>query len=371
MGGRRVAEAEYPFANHTNAEDMGIKLKHFNIAAVFYEDDHVGDARALFNACESPGPGLLVHPTYGAVTVICRSCKIKDDLGQNQGESGADLEFLEFNAIGVFGAIASLFGVSSNNVNTASREDFQRRYRPAATVPPWRQDIVDRAQHFVNLAGTDYVRLLKPTSPAGQWRAALEMQQIVQDDVLAYSADEIDGALTEATVGVATLTEDLEYKAKSFKKLANAATGSTPGLPNGPARESEEALLSRTRVLAAVGMAETAMSATYDYVEQALRALDGVTAVLEDEAKVAYAECNNVLYLALRQYTVNVSKMMYDRAYRLPGSVAVDFVGSVYPLVAAYTIYNDAKRHRELEKRNVLVTADGRFNTVVVGVTPQ
>src|SRR5262245_3127772 len=71
-GGRRTAEAEYPFANHTNAQDMGIRIKVFHLTAVFREDDHVGDARALFAACESPGPGLLVHPTYGGVTVICK-----------------------------------------------------------------------------------------------------------------------------------------------------------------------------------------------------------------------------------------------------------------------------------------------------------
>ena len=47
----------------------------------------------------------------------------------------------------------------------------------------------------------------------------------------------------------------------------------------------------------------------------------------------------------------------------------VNFSGGVHPLVAAYAIYNDAKRHRELEERNI-VDANGRFGPIVSGIAP-
>jgi len=366
-GGRRVAHAEYPFANHTNAEDMGIKLKIFNIKAVFRENDHVGDARALFAACESPGPGILVHPTYGAVNVICNTVKVKDNVEEKQGESEADIEFLEFNSIGIFGAAISLFGVSSINLNNTSRASFQARYRPALISQPWRIDVINRAQSLVNTTATEYGRQLKPTSPVNEWRVLAEMQELAVDDVLAASATNVDNALTEGSFGIVAVTEDLTQRANAFRRIANAAVGSSD-LPVGIATESEEAVLSRTRVVAVIGMAETAMAQTYDHVDAALRALDSLVSIFQDEMKAAYNICDNGLFLALREYSINVSRMMYDRAYRLPSSIAFDFGGSVYPLIAAYVVHSDAKRHREFERRNVLVTADGRFNSVVVAI---
>jgi prophage DNA circulation protein len=367
-GGRRVAEAEYPFANHTNAQDMGIRIKTFHLTAVFREDDHVGDARALFAACESPGPGLLVHPTYGGITVICKTVKVKDNIETDQGQSSADLEFTEYNAVGLFGAIMSLVGVSSSGANAASEAGFTVRYRPIKISNPWKQEVIQKAQDLVSVAETNYTRLLKADSPATYWRASLRMIEVVQDDVVAQSADRVNESLVEATTGISLLTEDVSYKTRAFKAIANAASTASVELPFGIAEDSEEALLSRTRFLAAIGLANVVMAATYDNVTQVFNAMDSVRTLLDDEARAAYDACDNGLFLEIQRYTISFIKLMYDRAYRLPPLIAVDFVGSVYPLVAAYAMYGDAKRHRELERRNLLTTADSRFNSVVVGV---
>ena len=82
--------------------------------------------------------------------------------------------------------------------------------------------------------------------------------------------------------------------------------------------------------------------------------MNSVVAVLEDEAQAAYNLCDNGLYLELRKYIINFKGMMNDLAYRLPGLIAVDFQGGVHPLVAAYVIYKDAKRHRDLGPRNII-----------------
>jgi hypothetical protein len=111
------------------------------------------------------------------------------------------------------------------------------------------------------------------------------------------------------------------------------------------------------------------MARKYSNVQAAIAAIDTVSAVLDDEAKSAYNICDNALYLELQKYIVNFKDMMYDLAYRLPGLITVDFAGGVHPLVAAYVIYNDAKRHRDLEPRNV-IDANGRFGRLVRGTAP-
>ena len=111
------------------------------------------------------------------------------------------------------------------------------------------------------------------------------------------------------------------------------------------------------------------MGRKYAYVDECLAAMDMVLAVLEDEAKAAYDDCDNELFLEIKKYATEFAKMMNDLSYRLPGQVLVNFSGGVHPLVAAYAIYKDAKRHRELEERNI-VDANGRFGPIVSGVAP-
>src|SRR5262245_66687692 len=73
-GGRRGAEGEFPFSEITAYADLGRKIRVYHLTAEFREDNHVKDSQALFRACESPGPVILVHSTLGAVMVACRNC---------------------------------------------------------------------------------------------------------------------------------------------------------------------------------------------------------------------------------------------------------------------------------------------------------
>ena len=194
------------------------------------------------------------------------------------------------------------------------------------------------------------------------------MQEVAEGDTLATSATDVDRALVTGFNTIPVYVDNSAAEYRIMKMLANVA-GDTSVLPLGVSAESEEAVLSRHRVLAAIGMAEAAMGQTYGYVDEALAAKDAVLAVLSDEAQAAYDVCDNPLFLELRKYATQFAQMMDDLTYRLPGLVAVNFMGGVHPLVAAYAIYNDATRHRDLELRN-RVDANGRFDPVVFGVTP-
>ena len=99
----------------------------------FREDDHVWDSHALFSACESPGPGILVHPTRGTVMVACRSIKVSDKLEESAGETTAEMEFVEAN-IGFSGILGSIFGIISTGLFATSQTSFLRDYTPTAGV---------------------------------------------------------------------------------------------------------------------------------------------------------------------------------------------------------------------------------------------
>ncbi|MEY9235406.1 prophage DNA circulation protein [Bradyrhizobium japonicum] len=369
-GGRRGAEGEFPFSEITAYADLGRKIRVYHLTAYFRDDDHVSDASALFMACESPGPGILVHPTRGTAMVACRSVKVSDKLEEEAGQSTAEMEFVEANPVGS-GLGGILFGMISSALNTTSQASFLRDYQPAGVSQPWRGDVVDTAQRLITAVTAVTKQVLPPDAPASEHRDVLRMEEVAQDDALATSATNVDRALSNGFNTIPLHTTDPDTEFRIMKRLANAAatTSSSSMLPAGAATESEEAVLSRHRVLAAIGMAEAAMARTYAYVDEALASMDAVLAVLSDEARAAYNVCDNALFLELRNYANQFAEMMNNLAYRLPGLVAVDFMGGVHPLVASYVIYNNATRHRDLEQRN-RIDANGRFNPLVFGVAP-
>jgi hypothetical protein len=91
---------------------------------------------------------------------------------------------------------------------------------------------------------------------------------------------------------------------------------------------------------------------------------DVVNAVIEGEMQHAREICDNHLFLELSKFRDETTSQLYQKAYESPGLAEFNFGGSVHPLTAAYAIYGDAKRHRDIEAMNVM----GRFGRVSGGV---
>src|SRR4029077_9828019 len=122
----------------------------------------------------------------------------------------------------------------------------------------------------------------------------LHMHEVASDAGLASLAPAVEKAVSDGAAIITRNIQDPERKYTIFRRLANIAVGSSK-LPYGLATQSEEAVLSRHRILAAIGMAEAAMGKKYPTVDAALSALDAVLAVFGDEAKIAYDNCDNAL----------------------------------------------------------------------------
>jgi prophage DNA circulation protein len=67
--GRRLAIHEYPFRDGGWAEDMGRALRTYSFSGYLIGDLAPAMQLLLDNAVETAGPGLLIHPTIGAVNV--------------------------------------------------------------------------------------------------------------------------------------------------------------------------------------------------------------------------------------------------------------------------------------------------------------
>lgn len=67
--GRRNAVHEYPYRDTVWVEDMGRAARRIQMTGFLVGDDVIAQRERLIAACESPGDGILVHPTLGRLTV--------------------------------------------------------------------------------------------------------------------------------------------------------------------------------------------------------------------------------------------------------------------------------------------------------------
>lgn len=67
-GGRRIALHEYPYRDDPWPEDTGRATRRITITGFLLGDDVFDQRAALIAALEQPGPGTLVHPSFGSIT---------------------------------------------------------------------------------------------------------------------------------------------------------------------------------------------------------------------------------------------------------------------------------------------------------------
>lgn len=68
--GRRVAEHLFPGLDQAAYDDMGKAPEVISVSGILLGDDYIAQAKRLKAAFETPGPARLMHPWWGALTVI-------------------------------------------------------------------------------------------------------------------------------------------------------------------------------------------------------------------------------------------------------------------------------------------------------------
>lgn len=68
-GGRRTVVHEFPMRDEVYVEDLGAASTRFTVQAFVLGSDYMDQRDALEKALTEPGPGTLIHPWYGEITV--------------------------------------------------------------------------------------------------------------------------------------------------------------------------------------------------------------------------------------------------------------------------------------------------------------
>lgn len=97
-GGRRVASHEYPNRDVPYVEDMGAKQRTFSLNAFVIGSDYMDRRDALIRVLEMKGPGLLVHPYLGSITVMVDTYSMEETSSEG-GMARFSIDFIQSEAI--------------------------------------------------------------------------------------------------------------------------------------------------------------------------------------------------------------------------------------------------------------------------------
>lgn len=351
--GRRGAEGEFPFGESTGYADLGRRIRTYTVRGRFATNDHVRRSAALIAVCEAPGPGPLVHPTRGIVMVACRSLSVSDNPLEEQGVTYVDLDFVEANVWGngfTFGNLLQA-GLSMVSLIAAVGGSFDTNYKPRDAKPYNSDKILRTASTAITQVKDEYqaAAVRGAATDPNTWSAIFDLERRAADvSVL------LDSAETFRTIrlGMAALSASTERDEmfQAFLRLANEnAKVSTLGGQDGL---SQDAVYGTVRSLSAGYMVRGALQNDNINAQDAFRAYEQVSAVLATEIEAARIRCDNNLYLELRNFYTSAQTALLNRVYSLPALVIYNFRKPVHALVAAYEIYNDAKRAPSIENQN-------------------
>lgn len=349
--GRRGAEGEFPFGERPGYADLGRRIRTYSIRACFQTNNHRLESEALIAACESPGPGLLVHPTRGPVMAACRSARVTDNPKENAGVTYIELDFVEANDLtSGMGFGASLTAIAISGFILAATGAFRRTYSPSTARSYNVPAIISTMNEAVGQLQEGYLIVSADDDSKKRWDTVRDFQSVQLDEFVFYEVDNAANVVKNAFAQIdAAATGSAKYEV--LRRIINWSSQSS-GLA-GESADSQNSVYTVIRLLAAAYLAKAFTEEPANTIDEALIEYDQVMTVLEQEAELANQRCaDNELYLSIRDFTISAARVLLERAYNSPTLVIYAFPGTVHSLVAAWEIFGDASRATDLEGRN-------------------
>ena len=353
-GGRRVVLHEYPLRDTPYSEDLGRRAREFSVRGYIIQGrtyDYASARADVLKALEAYGPGELVHPWHGEVSVVVDDYRLRESM-----ERGGLLELdIRFREAGQLANPTASADTAKGVASAASSEEST--YLPH-NLP----------NHCVVYTGThdnDTTRGWLDSASPEDLEFAMEYLGLPQSLIaegLAYVQSLIatPAAFFDALVGLfgGLLGNESGKKAlaapvsdASFSIASGEGTAPLESILGGSASITTKAERVIRDTVAQVVVIETAASTAHaEYAtaddaladrDAAVEGLDTIEPAADDAVFPGFAELRRAVVTDLT-----------TRGAELPRVRSVTLPGTVPALVAAYRIHADAGRADEIVSRN-------------------
>lgn len=353
--GRRQAVHEHAQRDVPYTEDLGRKAREFSVEGYLLGADYHLARNALIEACEQAGPGLLVHPYRGELTVVCRGLSV-GETSQDGGLCRISLTFLEAGEASMPRAVVNsvnAIGKAGNGVIDGAKSGFLSEFLTDG-LPGF---VVDAASARLTQV-TDFL-----ASPgfnlSGEFAAAAEYAYQVRE----LAADAMDlvlqpTQLVDRLTGVLGLMRGA-FGGNSFGALSGlfqAFTTNYGGKTNTPSRQQQaknhNAMGELVRQVAVAEAAKSAVVTEYPSFPEAVAARETLLVSVDEESE---RTANDDAYVALSALRTEIVRGIPRQGARLPQLLEYKPAVTLPALLVAYQLYGDAGRADEIAQRNAPV----------------
>jgi prophage DNA circulation protein len=341
-GGRRLAKHEYPLRDTPYAEDLGRKAAEYPVEAYLVQGrkyDYAQARDALIKALNDRGPGTLIHPSFGEVTVAVDSFRLRES-SREGGYCTFSVTFVEAGQVENPGASQNTAYAATKSVDatkTAAGSSLIARYSPTLR---WIDQTLATVDACIDLA---CVCLALPGAAISAGRALVARVisrplALVAAVQALFPADKLKGR-----------SYDFSPLGSVFARAAGFTPAYAPYLTSpDPLMPPDRLIASHVALQAVLAAAGAAVNSEFTTADAALSARDSIL----DGIDLALDYAPDDLFGPLSDMRLAVAVDMTTRCAQLPRIGYVVLPASQPALLAAYTIYGDAGREAELVARN-------------------
>jgi prophage DNA circulation protein len=344
--GRRVAEFQIPKGNTPYAEDMGRAAKHWQITGYVIGDDYTSQRDALLDACDSDGPGILIHPSLGSMNVMCGPASSHESRLRG-GICIIEMLFIEAGHApsaavtdDTQGQVSTQADAMGDAAASALDDGLAAAFDAVATVANIAEGVGILAIMLNALSGT----------VSGQTGTAGSQMFFAINDLLV--GGEADLRISQLGTPLLAVFEQATTAGATLAGMNTVLTVMQAQTPTGAIGVAivnagiNMALVEQARILSA-----TAFTSSND-VSAAIASNNANFSAAEE----TIADSGDVgTYQALIALHASVTRDLINRALQLPSLITYQFPRSLPSLVMAWRLYADSTRADQLVAENKVI----------------
>jgi len=345
--GRRTETYEYPQRDKPFVQDFGRMAREMSFPAFVIGDDYMTRRDALIAAIEQKGPGALVHPQYGTVSVAIKGgCHVTHSREEN-GMARIALSFVEAGDLAfpsAAPATESRVTLATSALSTAARASAAARISVAGLPEHVELSAMARAAAALKAVQGAW-GMVSPAGIIGSVQTLLRAPAAFANGIADLFVG-VTGADYASLLRGAFGSLDLLTRLPKRRSLTTDASA-TPAALQVAANDAAIDTLLRTQLIITAADALAGMP-SLPIADDAESLRDRIVAALDAEASTA----DDDVFAAITALSVAVARDVSARA-RDSARLRTITPRAVLPAcVIAYDLYEDAARGDEIVARN-------------------
>lgn len=368
--GRRQAVHEHAQRDVPYTEDLGRKAREFSVSGYLIGAEYQAQRDELIEACETAGPGVLVHPYRGEMTVTCRGLGVSESSNEG-GMCLVKLTFLESGEASYPSAkvdTVNAISAKGNAVTTAAETGFVSEFLttgfPAYVAESAAIGLAELGE-FMASPGLNFAGDLQAASDFYLQAKGLASDAISLVQQPLQMVNRITGLFgsIRSAFGInafGMLTSLFDRSPSSYsgstatpsrqQQATNSLAINALVRQVAVAEAAKAAVVTQVPVTTASGVTQVSTVPTvYDSYQAAIKTREELVARIDTESE---ATPNDELYVALSDLRTSVVQAVPNPEQDLARIVQYVPRETLPSLLVAYQIYGDAGRADEIAARN-------------------